>query len=276
MTRALVLGGGGVTGIAWSVGVLDRWAASGWDPRACDLVVGTSAGAVVGARLALGADPAALAALTSSLTTLGRLSARALARLAGAQLARDRRAAIVRLVADADRRSSLPEEAWVDRVAAGLVGRPWPRSFAVVAVNGRTGEPRVFTADDGVDLGRAVAASCTVPGVFPPVHLDDDPWLDGGMRSLANADLAAGHERVLALTPITAARDPLRRPGVQLAALPDGTAWLHVWPDRAAVQALGLDVLDAAHVPDAVAAGRRQGDATAAVARRVWAGSPAG
>jgi NTE family protein len=55
-TRALVLGGGGVAGIAWELGLLSGWAAEGVDVTAADLVVGTSAGSVVGAQLRLDGD----------------------------------------------------------------------------------------------------------------------------------------------------------------------------------------------------------------------------
>src|SRR6202171_5167425 len=55
-TRALVLGGGGVTGIAWEIGVLSGLLSAGVDLRKADVVIGTSAGAYVGARYASGYD----------------------------------------------------------------------------------------------------------------------------------------------------------------------------------------------------------------------------
>ena len=52
--RALVLGGGGVTGIAWELGILKGLADAGVDLTSADLVVGTSAGSVVGAQITTG------------------------------------------------------------------------------------------------------------------------------------------------------------------------------------------------------------------------------
>src|SRR5688500_8760504 len=52
---ALVLGGGGITGIAWEIGLLAGLAEAGTDLSDADLVVGTSAGSVVGAQLTSGA-----------------------------------------------------------------------------------------------------------------------------------------------------------------------------------------------------------------------------
>ena len=57
---ALVLGGGGITGIAWEIGVLAGLAEAGADLTGADLVVGTSAGSVVGAQVTAGADLEAL------------------------------------------------------------------------------------------------------------------------------------------------------------------------------------------------------------------------
>ena len=60
----------------------------------------------------------------------------------------------------------------------------------ITAVDAVTGEFTVFTADSGVDLVDAVAASCAVPGVWPPVTIGDRRFVDGGVRSPVNADLA--------------------------------------------------------------------------------------
>src|SRR6476619_245244 len=60
-TRALVLGGGGPVGIAWESGLLAGLAKAGVDLGQADFILGTSAGAFVGARLALGAETRALA-----------------------------------------------------------------------------------------------------------------------------------------------------------------------------------------------------------------------
>src|SRR3954464_14941252 len=54
--RALVLGGGGITGVAWEIGVLAGLADAGVDLTGADLVVGTSAGSVVGAQVTTGGN----------------------------------------------------------------------------------------------------------------------------------------------------------------------------------------------------------------------------
>src|SRR5215469_4898613 len=54
MTYALVLGAGGVTGIAWETGLLKGLRDAGLDLTGADLVVGTSAGSVVAAQITTG------------------------------------------------------------------------------------------------------------------------------------------------------------------------------------------------------------------------------
>jgi len=73
----------------------------------------------------------------------------------------------------------------------------------VTAVDAATGEFRTFDRDSGVPLVQAVAASCAVPGVYPPVTIGGRRYVDGGMRSAANVDLAAGVERVVVLAVLT-------------------------------------------------------------------------
>src|SRR5260370_26690227 len=55
-TRALVLGGGGVAGVAWELGILLGLYDTGVDVRGADVIIGTSAGSVVGAQIASGTD----------------------------------------------------------------------------------------------------------------------------------------------------------------------------------------------------------------------------
>ncbi|MCH7719085.1 MAG: patatin-like phospholipase family protein, partial [Chloroflexi bacterium] len=56
-TRALVLGGGGPVGIAWEAGIIKGLLDGGVDATEADLIVGTSAGSVVGTQIASGRSP---------------------------------------------------------------------------------------------------------------------------------------------------------------------------------------------------------------------------
>ncbi len=84
-----------------------------------------------------------------------------------------------------------------------LVGNEWPaRSLLVTAVDAATGARRVLDRSSGVGLVDAVAASSAVPGVWPPVTIGGARYIDGGVWSVTNADLATGCDRVLVLAPI--------------------------------------------------------------------------
>lgn len=275
--RGLVLGGGGITGIAWETGLLLGLQDLGVDVTGADTVVGTSAGSVVGAQLTTGislADlfdyqvstpkPAPLASI-SPLVLLG--FARAMIRARGDLEAfgryvgrwSARRAAAGRLPTLDERfaaiRERLPIQEW------GPEGR-----LRVTAVDVETGALRVFDGTDGVSLVDAVAASCAVPGVYPPVPIGGRSYIDGGARSGSNADLLADHDRVLALTPVNRSAGPMRTAGQLLGSTPH----LVVSPDGASIAAIGKNVLDPARRAASARAGRAQAAAVAPLARDIW------
>lgn len=274
--RALVLGGGGVTGIAWELGILAGLAEAGVDLTSADLVVGTSAGSVVGALVTGGPVGAAYERQLVPPTTEHpvRLGFTVLLRFAGAALARDAQRSRARIGALALAASTVPEQVRRDIIAARLDGIDWPpdRRLLVTAVAADDGEFVVFDRDSGVSLVDAVAASCAVPGVWPPVTINGRRYIDGGIASPANVDLAAGCDAVVVLAPLTAAYRRDGRVSAQLAALPAGTRRLAVTPDAAAREAIGRNVLDPARRAGAARAGRIQAAGLAQTVRSVWDG----
>jgi len=88
-------------------------------------------------------------------------------------------------------------------VAARLPRHEWPdRPMIVVAVDAHTGELAAFDRDWGVDLVDAVTASTALPGLVPTVSINGARYIDGGVRSADNADLASGYANVLVLSPL--------------------------------------------------------------------------
>ena len=273
-TRALVLGSGGVTGVAWQIGVLSGLARAGVELGGADLVIGTSAGAVVGAQLCSGADPARLYAgqLVPGESSSDRMGPGAVSCLLwSAVAARDGRRARARIGRYA-----------VSTAGSGVSRRPvfeealpswsWPRRrLWVTAVDADSGEFVVFGGPGcGADLVDAVSASCAVPGVWPPVRVGGRRFVDGGMRSATNADLAAGFASVVVLAPISWGLGHLRPVSRQVAALSADV--VVVSPDRWARRAIGRRLLDPARRPGAARAGYRQGLFVADRVRGVWGG----
>ncbi|MFF3275487.1 patatin-like phospholipase family protein [Streptomyces chrestomyceticus] len=274
---ALVLGGGGYTGIGWEIGMLAGFAEAGVDLATADAVIGTSAGSIVGAQLTSGRlapdelFTRQLAPVTGE--TAARMGARELARFAYLALrsrdAVDFGARMGRL-ALGSRAAAGPSRR--DAVARRLVSHDWPaRRLMITAVDATTGRRTAFDDTSGVDLVDAVSASCAVPGVWPPVRIGEKWWIDGGVHSSANADLAAGYGRVVVLAPVAAGGGPLATARSQGAALARRGARVCVLvPDRAARAAFGRNVLDPSKRAAAAHAGRRQAAAHLKEVMAVW------
>jgi NTE family protein len=88
-------------------------------------------------------------------------------------------------------------------VAARLPRQEWPdRPMIVTAVDAHTGELEAFDRDSGADLADAVTASCALPGLVATHSVNGTPYIDGGVRSTENADLASGYANVVVLSPL--------------------------------------------------------------------------
>jgi NTE family protein len=157
-------------------------------------------------------------------------------------------------------------------VAARLPVPTWPdRPVLLPAVDAATGETVVFARDSGVSLVDAVAASCAVPGIWPPVTIGGRRYVDGGIRSITNADLAAGSDRVLVIVPSLADQpNPFSRLDEEAKALAP-TAVLAVYADAASVAAFGANPLSPATRGPAARAGREVGRSRAAEVAAFWA-----
>ena len=189
---ALVLGGGGITGIAWEIGVLAGLAEAGVDLTGADLVVGTSAGSVVGAQVTSGApleemyarqlEPPAQEKVAAM--TRGNLARYAWAMLTSRGRDVEFRRRIGALALAAEKAGLTPsEQERLDVIGSRLVGKEWPaRDLTITAVDAATGEFRTFDRDSGVPLLQAGAASGAVPGVYPPGTIDGRRYGDGGLR----------------------------------------------------------------------------------------------
>src|SRR4029077_9101727 len=96
----------------------------------------------------------------------------------------------------------------------------WPESFHCTAFSLDTGTFALWDASSGVELPRAVASSCTVPGLVSPVTIGDTTWIDGGARDALNADLAIGHDAVVAVSCMALAPSGGAMPDLLAALLP--------------------------------------------------------
>jgi NTE family protein len=272
----LVLGAGGYLGAAWLAGALVALhEETGWDPRTADYVVGTSAGAIIGALCALGKAPAAIADRMAAPTSDDDGWWRAEHRRAwpgsptlGIEALRHPRGqTAIGLLAGwlpRGRYSTLP----LKQLMRGLAPGGWSErpGVWVIACDYRTGARTVFRSesDRRVELADAVAASCAVPGVYCPVEIDGREFADGALRSSSNLDVVSGLDLdvVICLSPASAhtADEPrrLRRPAsrrvAREAAIVAGAGIdvTLIEPTRRDVQAIGWNQLARNRAPEVV------------------------
>ena len=276
-------------GIAWEAGLAVGLAQHGIDLGAADYIVGTSAGSNVGAQLALGRDLAAALAThldtgqpsnvdpanpepaDPSVSMPGRLLQLMEAMAGAAALdgsAEEARAFIGRFALDAD---TGPEEDFV-AVFDAVASPEWPGAFACTAIDATTGEFVVWNQDSGVDLQRAVASSCSVPGIFPPITIDGTRYIDGGMRSPLNADLAAGYDQVLVVSCMSSGTPGMDIVG-EIAGLRNAGAVVElIEPDDAFTEIAGggMFLMDASRMPAAYEAGQALAGAEAGRVLAIW------
>jgi len=295
----LVLGVGGTLGEAWLSGFLAGAGQQGdIDFRQSAHFVGTSAGSIVAARLAAGRPPrrpagptaaglawqASLAALSPTRTAVERLARFPLGNPLSAVGAALRAARPGRALARAVLLARLPPgRIPLDDLSARIaaLGPRFDGRLRVVAVDARTGHRVVFGAPDAPDaeVPDAVAASCAVPGLFRPVRIGGRDYVDGGVWSPANLDVAPVRPgtRVLCLVP-TAALSA----GDRIAVRALGHSWRAavaveaagarrrgarvtiIGPDAGSSAAMGADLMDASRRDEVASAGFAQGMAAAA------------
>jgi NTE family protein len=269
VSRALVLGGGGVAGIAWEIGLLAGLAKHGTDLAAgADLVVGTSAGATVGALIC--GDSGSEALLASQHTPVSDSKDRMpqidldcfLEIFALMEGPRPDPGATLRQIGKlALEAPTVSETERREIIAWRLPSHTWPaRPLLITAVDAERGERVAFDAASGVPLIDAVAASSAVPGVWPPVTIGDRRYIDGGVYSPANDDLVAGQQRTVVLYPMIRADGAFtHRPGI-----------FPVIADSESVTAFGPNPLDPACRAPACDAGMRQAEGIVQAVEHYW------
>jgi NTE family protein len=272
----LVLGGGGITGAAWEIGMIAGLKEAGVDLTTADVVIGTSAGAVVGAQILSGVrieelyerqlrPPAGEIPIRFGLGNLGRFAALML-------LPGNERGVRARVGRAALRARTMTETARKAIIAGRLPLHEWPESdLQITAVDAETGELVVFKRDSGAELVDAVAASCAVPMVYPAITINGRHYIDGGVRSIANADLAIGCDPVVVLTPVRVALRRRQRVDAQLQSLGHGIKSIVVSADATARKAMGRQALDPAFRAASARAGKAQAPSAASAVADVWA-----
>lgn len=265
--NALVLGSGGPVGAAWTAGLLHGLIGAGVPVAESDVVVGTSAGAVVGAWLTMRPD--------ELLTVPEVMRERAAWHVRNAKAGRRDHDLTRRMLDQLGQGARSPRTMAQAAIAAippistdeatalwqqFLPGGAWSARFRAVAVNADTGFAHAWSAEDGIPVPVGVACSTAAPGVAPPVTVAGAAWVDGAVRSATNADLVVDRGapgRVLVVSPVPS--EDLAREQADLEALGYRVRVIVAEP----FYRTPLDLLDAGFIDTGAEAGARQAAALA-------------
>jgi NTE family protein len=258
---AVVLGPGGPVGTAWMAGLAGGLRNEGVDLGTAGLIVGTSAGAIVGAILASGGDFGRLAALPALADPGGRVRndpdklAEVFATLGDPGL--ERAEALRRAGRLAVNASTGTQEEAITRMRFLIGAVEWPdRPLLIPSVDAETGEAVIWDRQGAASLPEAVAASTAFPATAPPITIDGRRYLDGALRAGINADLAGGARVVIVAEPMahgygTSSTAAAAQEVVRLV------------PDADAIKAFGPDITDLTAWVPAYQAGVRQAPSAA-------------
>jgi NTE family protein len=271
--RALVLAGGGLAGIGWETGVLrgiaDESPATADALLGADLIVGTSAGSTVAAQLgaALGLDALFDRQTAPSSTELSpSVGIDEITELFVAAMMQPNATTaqkLQRIGAVALSTQTVSEEVRRDVITHRLPSHDWPdRELRITAIDTATGDLVAFDRASGVGLVDAVAASCAVPGVWPPVTIGERRFMDGGVGSTVNLSVAADCDVIVALIP--QGRSTPSPFGTGALAEVAASGAFAVFADDESLAAFGANPLDPACRKPSALAGREQGRRVAA------------
>ena len=267
--RALVLAGGGLAGIAWETGILrgiaDESPATAEAVLSADVLVGTSAGSTVAAQLisSLGIDALFERQLETSTTEINpNVGIEEITELFLTAMTQpgSKTEKLQRIGSVALSTGTVPEIVRREVIEHRLPEHEWPqRVLRISAIDTATGELVTLDRNSGVNLVDAVAASCAVPGVWPPVTIGGSRYMDGGVGSTVNLDLAADCDVVVALLPQgRTSPSPFGTGAVEEVDSFPGSVYA-VFADDESLAAFGANPLDPACREPSAKAGREQG-----------------
>lgn len=269
-----MLAGGGVAGIAWEIGILrgiaDESPATADALRESDVLVGTSAGSTVAAQLIseLSLDALFERQIEPSTTELNpNVEIETITELFFSAMTQPGSKAekLQRIGSVALSTETVAETVRRQVIEHRLPEHDWPqRDLRISAIDTATGELVTLDRNSGVNLVDAVAASCAVPGVWPPVTIGGARYMDGGVGSTVNLELAADCDVAVVLVPQGKSSPTPFGPG----AAPEidafaGSAYA-VFADDGSLEAFGANPLDPACRAPSASAGREQGRRVAA------------
>ncbi len=261
--RAVVLGPGGVVGTAWLLGVAEGLRRNGIELADADLLVGTSAGAIVGALLADGRDLAAHAEPPTAAGPAPQVDPVVTAQVLELLRGPDAATAWPRIAELTLNASTAPEQLRIEGLKAMVGEGDWPHPRLLIpTVDVHSGAPKVWRGTEGVPVHLVITASTAMPGMAAPVTIDGRRYVDGALRNGSNADLAEGMSTLVLIEPLAHLFATKMPSSVQRVA--------RIVPDPVALDIFGPDLNDGSAWTAVFGAGLRQGKGAADEIRSIW------
>lgn len=289
-SKALVLSGGGITGIAWELGILLGLKDGRADVTDAELIIGTSAGSSVGAQITSELSleelyKLQLIPIEETKENMIEFDGDEFRKMMAAAImsSPDPQTARARIGEAALAATTMSEEERLELTASRLPNDKWnpERKLITNTVNALTGEWVTFDKDSDVPLVLAVTASSAVPGIYPPTRINEQYYIDGGMSSGTNADLAKGYDLVLILVAEPSMIHSVMGPTMhritfdeELAKLKkSGSKVMVITPNEDSLKAKGPNPLDVNFRAASAKAGRKQGKNLAMEVKKLWKGN---
>ena len=263
--RALVLGGGGITGIAWESGVLAALIENGMNISQIGKIFGTSAGAFVGAVLSNNQDmkayyhylnenkdPNEQTKLKKEVYEMWRQ-----AYIQGGNNQENIGRLLGEMIDQVQPVISMKERK--KAIAKRLNDSKWTSQLVITAINARTGQLETINQQIGMDLIDSVAASEAVPGLWPHVTMNGKDYIDGGMVSSTNACLAKDFKQILIIAPLTQKIGKLPNVFDDEITLSNTSDVYTITPDEFSKSIIGDNIYDASVIIEVGNAGYEQG-----------------
>ncbi|EES41214.1 phospholipase, patatin family [Staphylococcus caprae M23864:W1] len=263
--KALVLGGGGITGMAWEAGVLAGLNDSNIDVSTADAIIGTSAGSFIGTVLANQEDmksyylelPSQISsddrgAMSSDLYRLWQNAF---------VVGKDDPVKVGQMLGDIiyTHPSKLPLDKRMHAIRQRLGNVEWTDNLIITAINAKSGQLATFNKQSHIALEEAVGASGAVPGLWPHIRVLEQDWIDGGMTSPANAMIAKDFKNIMIIAPLADGYGNLPSVKDDAKVLDENSSVITITPNSESQNAIGENIYSPDNIIDIGHAGYEQG-----------------
>lgn len=250
MTKALVIGGGGITGMAWEAGILAGLMEKGIQLNHADTVLGTSAGSFISALLLNNYDMKAYYQYlsqhkdendTAELTP--DLYKRWVAAVVDGGDDQIKVGKMFGQIAE-DFKPTISPEQRKAAVKVRLRDSEWQPQLNVTALDIETGQLNIFSEKDGISLMDAVMASGAVPGIWPYVEYNGRKYMDGGFVNSANTLAVSSAEEIIVIAPLDQKQGQLPSVHEDVAQLKQTKQVTLITPNQASRSIIGTNIYD--------------------------------